>query len=88
LSADLVIAELEKNPLEKLCVSLHEYRGHSFVHIRLHFLGDATWYPTHSPDIVALFNAEGVATFTGQGRWHRGMLPRLLQAIEANDQTP
>jgi hypothetical protein len=37
-------------------------------------------------DIAATLNAEGVATFTGQGRWHHGMLPRLLQAIEANDQ--
>jgi transposase-like protein len=39
-------------------------------------------------DIAAALNAEGVATFTGQGRWHHGMLPRLLHAIKANDQTP
>jgi hypothetical protein len=41
-----------------------------------------------SREIAALLNAAGVATFTGQGRWHHGMLPRLLQAIETNDQTP
>jgi hypothetical protein len=88
LSGDLVIAEPEKNPLEKLCASLREYRGHSFVDIRLHFLGDETWYPTNGPDIAALLNAEGVATFTGQGCWYHGMLPRLLQPIETKDQTP
>jgi hypothetical protein len=39
-------------------------------------------------DIAATLNAEGVATFTGQGRWHHGMLPRLLHTVEANDQPP
>jgi hypothetical protein len=29
-------------------------------------------------DIAATLNAEGVPTFTGQGQWHHGMLPRLL----------
>jgi hypothetical protein len=34
-------------------------------------------------EIAATLNAEGVATFTGQGRWHHGNLPRLLRADEA-----
>jgi hypothetical protein len=38
-------------------------------------------------EIAAILNADGVATFTGQGRWHHWMLSRLLQAIETNDQT-
>jgi transposase-like protein len=37
-------------------------------------------------DIAATLNAEGVTTFTGRGRWHHGMLPRLLHSIEVNDQ--
>jgi transcriptional regulator with XRE-family HTH domain len=39
-------------------------------------------------EIAAILNAEGVATFTGQGRRHHWMLSRLLHAIEAEDQTP
>jgi transcriptional regulator with XRE-family HTH domain len=31
-------------------------------------------------DIATILNAEGMATFTGQGRWHPGMLQRLLKA--------
>jgi hypothetical protein len=55
LSGGLVIAEPEKNPLEKLCVSLREYRGCSFVDIRLHFLGDDdVWQPTKKGITVGL----------------------------------
>jgi hypothetical protein len=50
-----VIAEPEKNPLEKLCVSLREYRGRSFVDIRQHFLGDDdVWHPTKKGITVEL----------------------------------
>jgi hypothetical protein len=69
LSGGLVIAEPEKNPLEKLCVSLREYRGRSFVDIRLHFLGDDdVWHPTKKgitmglalwPDFVAAIQCHG-----------------------------
>ena len=34
-------------------------------------------------DIAAILNAEGITTLTGQGRWHYGMLPRLLRSAEA-----
>jgi hypothetical protein len=38
-------------------------------------------------DIAAILNGEGMATFTGRGRWHHGMLPRILKAIEESDQS-
>jgi Transcriptional Coactivator p15 (PC4) len=44
---DTIIAELQKNPLEKLCIGLREYQGHTFVDLRLYFLGDdEAWHPT------------------------------------------
>jgi len=44
---DTVIAEVQKNPLEKLYISLREYLGHPFVEIRLYFLADDDdWHPT------------------------------------------
>jgi hypothetical protein len=44
---DNLIAEIQKSPLEKLCISVREYRGHRFIEIRLHFLGDDdAWHPT------------------------------------------
>jgi hypothetical protein len=55
--ADQVIAEMAKNPLEKLVVALREFKGHSFVDIRGNFLGDDNaWHATKrgvtvSPDL-------------------------------------
>jgi len=63
MNADLVIAELPKNPLEKLVISLREYRGFKFADIRLHFLGDdEEWHATKkgitvSPDLWEEFLA-------------------------------
>jgi cobalamin biosynthesis Mg chelatase CobN len=52
---DRVIAELQKNPLEKLCVSRREYRGQHLVGIRLHFLGeDDVWHPANKGVTVGL----------------------------------
>ncbi len=44
---DKIIAELGKNPLERLQIALREYNGHQFIDIRLYFLGeDEQWHPT------------------------------------------
>lgn len=37
---DKIIAELPKGPLDKLVISIREYQGHTFVDLRMQFLGD------------------------------------------------
>lgn len=44
---DKVIATLGKNALEQLQIAIREYQGHTFVDIRLYFLGDdEQWHPS------------------------------------------
>lgn len=37
---DKIIAELAKGPLDKLVISIRAYQGHTFVDLRMQFLGD------------------------------------------------
>jgi hypothetical protein len=44
---DKVIATIGKNALEQLQIAVKEYQGHTYVDIRLFFLGDnEQWHPT------------------------------------------
>lgn len=44
---DKVIATLQKNALEQIQIAVKEYQGHTYVDLRLFFLGDdEQWHPT------------------------------------------
>jgi hypothetical protein len=43
---DDVVAELAKNPLEKICIAVREFKGHASVDIRVSYQDDAgAWHP-------------------------------------------
>lgn len=43
----MLIAEMEKNPTERLRVSIEEYRGSTFIDLRVYFQDKAgQWKPT------------------------------------------
>lgn len=68
---DTVIAELPKNPLEKLCISLREYQGHPFIDIRLYFLGDdEQWHPTKKGITVSPSQWEEFVIAVGEVQAH------------------
>ncbi|HIE53057.1 MAG TPA: transcriptional coactivator p15 [Armatimonadetes bacterium] len=46
--ADQLIAEFDRNPLEKIRVQIREYRGHRYIDVRTYYLddNDNQWKPT------------------------------------------
>ena len=46
--ADQIVAEIQRNPTEKLVVQLREYRGRWYIDARIHYLdeNEDEWKPT------------------------------------------
>jgi hypothetical protein len=46
--ADQTVAEIQRNPTEKLIVQLRQYRGRWYIDARIHYLDekDEEWKPT------------------------------------------
>ena len=58
----MLIAEIEKNSLERIRVQVTEYRGHRFIDCRVHYQGaNGEWLPTKKGIALSGELAEEVA---------------------------